>query len=348
MLVLSEQDVSQLLLHLNQDECNRLLKSLSSALVRFSAQSSSGSQSEAIIHQPLRSTITTKEKHTSLFMPVSNTTSTGIKIVTLSGSTGEIRGVINVFTPEGRLAGLLSAAEITAFRTALATMTLLLRCPSIHKGHICIFGAGKQAEWHARLALLLFPEEITTVTFVNRRAGRFERLVSIRQSHPQIKINFLAKEGNDKYHTELESYLALSDVVFCCTPSTEPLFPSNYLTTGSHRSAFISLIGSYKPHMQEVDSKTLLSGEEGKVYVDSKEACLAEAGELIMAKVDEEQLVELGELFEPERNQSSINPPVGRNVVFKCVGMGIMDLTVANTLLEMAAEKGLGLEVAGF
>lgn len=338
MLVLSDQDVTQLLLDLNQNESRRLLGSLSSALAEFSTQS----PSKPSIYQPLRAAITTGDNHTTLFMPVSNTTSTGIKIVTAAGRTAEISGVINVFTPEGRLTGLLSAVEITAFRTALATMTVLVRCPKIVKSHVCIFGAGKQSEWHARLALSLFPGEIKSVTFVNRRAKRFENLKGIQQSFPQVTVNFLSNEGNDSYQKELASLLASSGVIFCCTPATEPLFPYGYVATNPDGPRFFSLIGSYRPQMQEVDAQTVLSGN-GKILVDSKEACLAESGELINAKVKPDQLIEVGDLF-----NSNQDPPSGCNIVFKCVGMGIMDLTTANAVLQMAAEKGIGREVAKF
>jgi ornithine cyclodeaminase len=94
--------------------------------------------------------------------------------------------------------------------------------------------------------------------------------------------------------------------------------------------------------MQEIDSKTLLSGNKSIVYVDSVEACMEEAGELIMAKVQENQLVELGEL------DSTASLDAEGNVVFKCVGMGIMDLVIARSLLEMAREQGLGTVVSGF
>ena len=346
MRVLSEQHISQLLVHLERKECKNLLETLSSALSQFSAQNQPRYISQATIHQPLRSVITTKSNNTSLFMPVSNTASTGIKIVTASGLTGDINGVINVFTPEGRLTGLLGAVELTAFRTALVTMTLLWRCHKILKRHICIFGAGQQAEWHARLILLLFPDTVASVTFVNRSAARFRKLEGIRSGNPHVTINFLSKEGNANYDTELVSYLAQSDVIICCTPATEPLFRYESVSNPSAISRFFSLIGSYRPDMREVDTQTLLSGEDENIFVDSKEACLAEAGELIEAKVGADQLVEIGHLFTSGKEGLSQYPPSGYNIVFKCVGMGIMDLTVSNALLQMAIEKGLGLEVA--
>jgi ornithine cyclodeaminase len=57
-------------------------------------------------------------------------------------------------------------------------------------------------------------------------------------------------------------------------------------------------------------------------------------------------LVEIGHLFTSDKEELSQYPPSGYNIVFKCVGMGIMDLTVSNALLQMAIEKGLGLDVA--
>lgn len=174
MLLLPEHDLSKMLRRLTPEQCQRLLNALSESLGRFSAQSASGS--EKLIHQPLRSHIVTRDNNTSLFMPASNTTSTGIKIVTIpSAGAGGVVGVINVFSPEGKLTGLLSAAEVTAFRTALATMTLFTRCSSLRKDNIVIFGSGRQAEWHARLALLLVPKgAIKRITFINRGRKRLE------------------------------------------------------------------------------------------------------------------------------------------------------------------------------
>ena len=346
MLLLSENNVLQLLQNLNQNECMEIIRSFSSALADFSTQSASF-RPERTIYQPLRSYITTKDNNRSLFMPVSNTTNTGIKIITRSGRTGSLTGVINVFTPEGQLTGLLSAAEVTGFRTSVATLSLLSRCCNIPKRHICVFGAGKQAEWHTRLILLLYPSVVETVTFINRASGRLQRLLAdLQPVLSSVNIKFLVKDGNAEFEPQLRSRLAESDIIFCCTPSTSPLFPHEYLSgTQPAKSRFISLIGSHKPSMQEIDAHTLLSGG-GDIYVDSKTACLAEAGELIMAKVNEQQLVEIGKLF--ASNQKIISSEVGQNVVFKCVGMGLMDLVVAKTLLDMAAERGLGTIVDDF
>jgi ornithine cyclodeaminase len=347
MHLLSELNVAQILRQLTQEQCYEFLHTLDEALVTVSAQTYS-SESERLVHQPLRTAITTKDENLSLFMPVSNTASTGIKIVTASKSHGII-GVINIFSPKGELLGLLSAAEITAFRTALAIMSLFVRCKSLKKDNIVIFGSGRQSEWHARLALLLVPDEIKRITFINRGRKRLDELEStvitdLRRSYPNVTMTTLSKEGTPDYDERLRSELIPCDVIFSCTPSTEPNFPNSYLQPFKPR--FISLIGSYRPHMQEIDSETLLSGG-GKVYVDSKEACLEESGELIKARVTEDQLVELGELYQSLGNEA-IDVPEGSNVVMKCVGMGIMDLVIGKKLLDVGTERGVGMEVGGF
>lgn len=351
MQLLSEPDVAQLLRQLTPTQCSTLLDALTNALVTFTTDERLP-QEERQLHQPLRTTITTKDDNLSLFMPVSNTTTTGIKIVTASQSHGII-GVINIFSPEGRLLGLLSAAEITAFRTALAIMTLFVRCVSLRKENVVIFGSGRQAEWHARLALLLTPaQQIKRLTFVNRSRARLAAMRSViddlLSAHPHLTISTLAKDDTtpDSYEAQLQQVVGSSDVIFSCTPATEPNFPYSYLCGEGGKQRFISLIGSYKPHMREIDTETLLSGG-GKIYVDSKEACLEESGELILAEVKEDQLVEIGELY-GRMGSEAIEVPDGCNVVYKCVGMGIMDLVIGKELLELGVERGLGMRVDGF
>jgi ornithine cyclodeaminase/alanine dehydrogenase-like protein (mu-crystallin family) len=350
-MLVSGKELSPMLRELTAEQCRLLLKALSTTLGSLVAQEG---QQEKTIHQPLRNHITTKEQNTTLFMPASDSSCTGIKVVTVPSRGGPIEGAITIFAPEGQLIGMLSAAEITAFRTALATMTLFTRCTTLQKRRIVVFGSGKQAEWHLRLALKLAPQDIEKITVINRGRQRLEQvdenvLSPLRRSHPAVTMKSLAKEGTPDFDTQLRSELAESDVIFCCTPSTEPLFPNAYIQPRPGqvpKQRFISLIGSYKPHMQEIDSETLLSG--GKVWVDSKEACLEESGELIRAKVEPHQLLEVGELFYPGKEVEQVNVPEGSNVVFKCVGMGVMDLVVGKTLLGIARELGIGTPIEGF
>lgn len=342
MHVLTEATISQILTTLSPSQAHEFLHTLTQALTQ-------SGHSDGTIHQPPRASIAT-DQSTALFMPVSNTTTTGIKIVTVPRAR-PIAGVINLFAPDGQLLGLLGAAEITAFRTALATMAMFVRCPEagIPREHVVVFGSGRQAEWHARLALLLTaPGEIRSVSFVNRGRARLlaleeEVVVPLRKEHPGVTMHTLCHEGMNgtDYNNRLQSILSTSDVIFSCTPATQPNFAYAHLQQSPKRR-FLGLIGSYKPEMQEVDTATLLSGG-GKVYVDSKEACLIESGELIRAGTTEQQLVEIGEVYGGKPLEQTEG-----NVVFKCVGMGIMDLVIAKRVLDEAVGRELGMAVEGF
>ncbi|KAJ5467182.1 hypothetical protein N7475_004934 [Penicillium sp. IBT 31633x] len=351
MHILSEPNVSKIFRGLTQEQCRGFISALGDSLVTITRESKpSTPESEKKIHQPLRTVFSTSNDNTCIFMPVSDTVSTGIKVVTASSS--GIQGVINVFNPEGRLQGLLAAAEVTAFRTALATMTLFVRCTTIRKENVLVLGSGRQAEWHARLALLLYPEQVRRVTFVNRGAKRLQEMEKdviseLRVKYPDVVFATLAKEGVADYEKRLGEELAAADVIFSCTPATVPNFGFEALQVNA-KQRFISLIGSYKPNMHEIDTETLLSGG-GKVYVDSKSACLEEAGELITAGFGEGQLIEMGDFLGDEGSEEKVvDVPAGCNVVYKCVGMGLMDLVVGKKVLDVGVEMGLGIHVDGF
>lgn len=346
MHLLTESDIATILTSLTPTQGQELLNIL--------IQSLSFLNTNNAIHQPPRTSIVT-DQSTALFMPVSNTTTTGIKIVHVPRAR-PIAGVINLFDPEdGHLQGILGAAEITAFRTALATMTLFMRATGeqtgIKRENIVVFGSGRQAEWHARLALLLSPfGSVQSITFVNRGRARLQALEEevfpvLRGEYPGVTMDTLSQEilPRKDYETRLQGLLGESDIIFSCTPATVPNFPFAYLQHHPKRR-FLGLIGSYKPQMQEIDTETLLSGG-GKIYVDSKEACLEESGELIRAGVTEDQLVEIGEVH---GGSSAVQIDANSNVVFKCVGMGLMDLVIAKQVLEVAIKQGQGMNVEGF
>lgn len=333
MLILRGNDVESMLSSLPVAETRNVLAKFHDLLRQYS-NSMHQKSSERLIHQPERISIATNNGNTALFMPSSVTTSTGVKVVTVPAK-GLIKGSINIFAPDGELEGVLNAAEITAFRTSLAVM-IPFDLYQRDKSNIVVFGAGRQAEWHIKLALLL--ADVKHMTVVNRsNHGRTGALFeTLRSEYPETQFDILLKD-DPKYDTLLDARLKDATVIFCCTPSVVPHFPASYLDS---KPRFISMIGSYKPHMQEIDAATLLSGE--RIYVDTKEGCLVEAGELIMANVKEDQLLEIGEL-----SNGAVLEDKG-NVIFKCVGMGVMDIFMASELLRMAKEKDLGLTVDDF
>lgn len=125
-----------------------------------------------------------------------------------------------------------------------------------------------------------------------------------------------------------------ADVVVTATPATEPLFPADALKPGTA----VVLLGSSRPDMCEVPPALL---QTARVIVDSREACLREAGEIIQAGLTGEELTELGELLA----QDGVERGEGQTTVFKSVGLGMQDLAINRLVLARAEEMGVGTVV---
>lgn len=187
------------------------------------------------------------------------------------------KGSLTLFDKDGHPRALVNAEEITAFRTALASTMLFKKRHNVHD--VVIFGAGKQAYWHIRLALLLRGTDMHHLNIINRDFDRVHQLLqtlyspyeqstqlnldpedvpSYRQSHveselPRPKIQILTP-SHGEYNRLLKATIRASSVIFFTTPSTVPLFPAEILTNpeGRKKGRYLAAIGSYKPHMVEI------------------------------------------------------------------------------------------------
>lgn len=284
-----------------------------------------------------------------------------------------LKSVLTLCDARGQAIGVLNAAGLTAFRTALGSMLLFRGRERV--GGLVVFGAGKQALWHVRLAVLLRGDDMRKITVVNRSKARTEELIAELRSESSplpshISLGaFEVAEGSDTDRdAALEELLVEADAIFCTTPSTKPLFPARYLTSPQalEKSRYISAIGSYRLDMQELDPALLqaVAGQSassslpfpsykgGVVAVDSLEGCLKEAGELVKAELPHERMLEVGSIL---RELSDSGGAVELNqwlrkgfVIYKSVGVGVMDLAIGKHLMDQAASRGIGLRLDEF
>lgn len=303
-------------------------------------------------------------------MPATTPQHIGVKIVGIAPSNPTsttpdtkpkpgLQANLTICDAEGKAVGVLNAAEITAFRTALGSI-LLYRLRR-NTANIVVFGAGAQARWHIRLALILRGDEIKKITIVNRSKARTQELIEgLKQIGVPPHVNLDIFEHSNS----LEDLIVDSDVVFCGVPSTTPLFPAAYLTSerARQKTRYISAIGSYRLDMQEIDPELLKIVADpkglfkkqvwqGHVVVDSAEGCLAEAGELDRAGIRKQGMLEVGKVQQLRASDS----PAGLEewlatgfVIYKSVGVGIMDIAIGSNLLELAKEKGRGVHLDDF
>jgi ornithine cyclodeaminase/alanine dehydrogenase-like protein (mu-crystallin family) len=120
----------------------------------------------------------------------------------------------------------------------------------------------------------------------------------------------------------------LKDAHIICTATTSsvPVFDDNSISDGTH----INAIGSYQPDKRELPSATVA---RSNIFVDSKEACLKEAGDLIIPKNEgiELEVTEMGEVLQNKKSGRSSEEEV---TFFKSVGNAAQDLICAIHIFE--------------
>ncbi len=181
-------------------------------------------------------------------------------------------------------------------------------------------------------------EKIKRFTIINRSDNSRLRDLSARlaKRHPLLQIETLVNTEENRW--KIEKAITEADIICTATSSTEPLFSGDLPKPGCH----INLIGSYKPSMHEVETTLIRRARRG-VFVDSITACLEEAGEIIEARLDEGSLYEIGTLID--------DPPTWKDdivTIFKSVGLGLQDVTIATRVLEKAEAMGIGTLIENY
>jgi ornithine cyclodeaminase/alanine dehydrogenase-like protein (mu-crystallin family) len=116
-------------------------------------------------------------------------------------------------------------------------------------------------------------------------------LSDLKKEFPKIKFN---PGSSEDASFNLTQAVHNANIILTLVPTTTPLFNSVDVTSSTH----LVLVGSYKPEMRDVDDELIRRG--GVIMVDSREACMTEAGELIHAGVQAENLIELGAILGEE------------------------------------------------
>ena len=290
---------------------------------------------------PLRIQVPVKKRSgLTLFMPAYLTKSEtiGAKIVSVFPNNRR-RGlptihalVIVVDAKTGQPLAAMDGTYLTALRTGAASglaTDLLARKDS---RVVAIFGAGTQARTQLEAVCTVRDIEKAWVFDVRTRIARaFVREMKEKGSPipADIRVAQTKKQA-----------LREADVVCTATTSFRPVFADSDLKLGVH----INGVGSYTPEMQEVPARTVV---RSKVVVDSREASLAEAGDLIIS-IDGGLISNKnihGEIGDVAAGKVPGRESEEETTFFKSVGLAVQDVAVAERVLQRAEELGLGLDV---
>jgi ornithine cyclodeaminase/alanine dehydrogenase-like protein (mu-crystallin family) len=106
----------------------------------------------------------------------------------------------------------------------------------------------------------------------------------------------------------------------------------------------INAIGAFTPTSREIDDETVSTS---KIVVDSIDASLAEAGDIIIPLKEgviqrQDIRAELGEII---TGKKPARTSLQEKTLFKSVGLGIQDAAVAKLVFEKAQRVGVGTQV---
>ncbi len=228
----------------------------------------------------------------------------------------------------GRPLALLEGGTLTAIRTgagAGAATDLLARADSQVVG---ILGTGVQAR--TQLEAVCTVRTIESVRVYSPTRAHVEAFVTEMSGRGPIPDDCRAVE-------HARAAVAEADIICAATTSHEAVFVDADLKPGVH----INGVGAFTPDMQEVPAATV---QRALVVVDSREAALQEAGDLIqpirLGKMTPEDIhAELGELVIGKKMGRSSDTEI---TFFKSVGVAVQDVAAGSLALANAGKMNLG------
>ena len=165
------------------------------------------------------------------------------------------------------------------------------------------------------------------------------RALPLVRNFQRVLVCGRTRAGTESFVKELSGDIAIapanaatvaaeSDVICTCTTSSVPLFDGNLIRSGTH----LNLVGSFQPHTREVDTITV---QRSRIFVDTFDACLAEAGDLLIpmkegAITRDHIAADLHELVTNKKLGRSFADQI---TLFKSVGCALEDLVAAELLL---------------
>lgn len=293
---------------------------------------------------PLRSNLETDDgKGQCLFMPAyaGEINRAGIKIVSVFPGNAEkglpvVPATVVLLDDEtGMVCAILEGTTLTQLRTAAiaGAATELLSRPD--SSIAALFGTGGQAPAQLRALLTVRPIKEARIfdidparvkTFVENHEGEMAR---------EFGTTLVAASS-------AKGAVENADVITTVTTSTTPVFETEWVQPGAH----INGVGAYTPSMQEIPAGLL--ERAGRIFVDNREAVLAEAGDFLIPMKEgtfsaDHVSGELGELL--------LGRVVGRRTpeeitVMKTVGFATLDVVTAYEIYQKAKEAGVGQTVA--
>jgi len=306
-----------------------LIAAMESALAKFSSKE---------VLQPVRSVLVvgpTKAYFGLMPAYIPSPASMGAKIVTVFGENhkknlpSHLATILLLDPDTGMLQAIMDGRYITEARTAAVSAVSTRFLAKADASTLAIIGSGVQARSH--LEAYQHVRQLKDVRIWSPSAHSRQRFVD--DMSPSVNIPIRATET-------AEQAVRGADLIVLVTSSPTPVIDDGWVSEGAH----VVCVGACRPNQQEMPPALV---KRSRLYVDSKEAAVVEAGDVVMnianGLFDKSHIVgEIGELV-LGRIAGRTSP---RDVtVFKSLGMAVEDVVAADLVLRRAVEAGAGTEL---
>ncbi|HMF50642.1 MAG TPA: ornithine cyclodeaminase family protein [Candidatus Saccharimonadales bacterium] len=259
----------------------------------------------------------------------------GMKVVTYFQNNPKqnlpaILATIMLFHAEtGKMIAAMDGSYITAIRTACASAMATKVLANPQTPVLGILGAGVQARAH--IHALTRARKLEKIKLYSPSGASAAALK--QEMAPQFQATIEATNSADEAVRD-------ADLVVTVTTAKEPILKKDWLKPGVH----INAVGSHRPDLREIDGATLA---RAKVVVDSREAIMAECGDILLAikegSIAKENIHgEIGEVLAGTKPGRTSSDEV---TLYKSVGIAIQDVATANLVYHKALKQGVGTTV---
>ena len=235
------------------------------------------------------------------------------------------QSTVFLFDPDtGRAKAMVGGNLLTALRTAAASSVSIKHLARDDSNVIGMVGAGHQSAFQLRSAL---------------KQRNFQKVIGWNQQPEDLpRIENVAVEAGLPFEAVPLSGMSEADVVITITSAFQPLLMNDYVSKGTH----IACMGADTRGKQEVESSLLARAmvftDEIPQSVSIGEAQHAVAEGLIVEK----DIVEMGSVIKGDHPGRTSAEQI---TLFDGTGVGLQDLAVAASVVDLAVRKGVAIEV---
>jgi alanine dehydrogenase len=259
----------------------------------------------------------------------------GMKVVTffpnnLKQNLPQILATVMLFSADtGKMIAAMDGNYITAIRTACVSAMATKALANPESRVLGVLGAGVQARAHIRALTQI--REISEIKVYDVFEASARQLQESLQKEIGVKIT-VAPSAREA--------VLNADLLVTVTTAKEPIVKADWLKPGMH----INAVGSHRPDLREIDGATLAAA---KIVVDSREAIMAECGDILLA-IQEKAITansvhaEIGEVLAGKKPGRTSSDEI---TLYKAVGIAIQDVATAHLVYRKALERNVGTNI---